>query len=167
MSTSENRESYTFSVRDFIHEVTRQGDLLPRPRKPRSTLRRNVLRRRQVHRHLLPHGLPGPYPQIRKLHLLLIRCSSTGGRISPMPALPPRDCARDGLMARNLQHSLPCPRAHRRRSPRWRRQKRRCTSRTSRPRRAPAPKTLPPTPRSLAHRSRTNPARPLRQTSHP
>ncbi len=51
-------------------------------------LRRPLLHRRHLHRHLLPAGVPGEDAQARELPLLPVRRPGRDRRLSPLPALP-------------------------------------------------------------------------------
>ena len=64
--------------------------LLPRAEGARCALRRQLLHRRDQHRHLLPAGLPGAHAAARELPLLRPRRAGRGAGFRPLPALPAR-----------------------------------------------------------------------------
>ena len=109
--------------------------------------------------------LPRADAQARKRPLLSHRRRRAGGRLPPLPALPPRNLARPRLLARQLQHGLPRPRPDRGR--RARRCQRRDPGGTARPRRAPTAAPVPRASRRLADRDRANPPHSAGETIDP
>jgi AraC-like DNA-binding protein len=82
--------SFPHAYRTRPHRSARERRLLPGDEDARRALRRVVLHRGDLHRHLLPAGVPREAAAARELPLLPPRGAGRGRGLSPLPALPAR-----------------------------------------------------------------------------
>src|SRR6185436_19548201 len=121
MDRSENGQTVSCTSVILVPDDARLSSLRTGPPRSRRAFRRTLLHRRHDHRDLLQAHLPGAVPEVVERALLSVGRSSSGTRISTVPALPSRSVAWYSRMAGRVLNGFTRAEADRRKRTRWRR----------------------------------------------